>query len=202
MSPSIPFFIHQVTKYKHLFFHSDLGLLLWDWPTIFHVLTVILWWLATVNSNTRIVVILFLSSQWDTTWHQATRIPLNVFLDLTNVMIGMALILPLISNSSILFFPKLSETVPSTQITVGIIVIFMFLNVCRSPVKSKYLSFRFLLFSLWWQSDDNFFLIFFIRLYHKILENFVSRFLGQILGCAYIIFSYCQISISCTITTV
>ena len=32
-------------------------------------LTVILWRLATVNSNTRIVVILFLSSQWDTTWH-------------------------------------------------------------------------------------------------------------------------------------
>ena len=29
--------------------------------------TVILWRLATVNSNTRIVVILFLSSQWDTT---------------------------------------------------------------------------------------------------------------------------------------
>ena len=41
----------EVTEYKHLF------------------LTVILWRLATVNSNTRIVVILFLSSQWDTTWH-------------------------------------------------------------------------------------------------------------------------------------
>ena len=41
----------EVTEYKHLF------------------LTVILWWLATVNSNKRIVVILFLSSQWDTTWH-------------------------------------------------------------------------------------------------------------------------------------
>ena len=40
----------EVTEYKHLF------------------LTVILWWLATVNSNTRIVVILFLSSQWETTW--------------------------------------------------------------------------------------------------------------------------------------
>ena len=31
-------------------------------------LTVILWWLATANSNKRIVVIIFLSSQWDTTW--------------------------------------------------------------------------------------------------------------------------------------
>ena len=31
-------------------------------------LTVILWRLATVNSNTRIVVILFLSSQWETMW--------------------------------------------------------------------------------------------------------------------------------------
>ena len=36
-------------------------------PHYYGVLTVILWWLA--NSNTRIVVILFLSSQWDTTWH-------------------------------------------------------------------------------------------------------------------------------------
>ena len=41
----------EVPKYKHL------------------VLTVILWRLATVNSNTRIVVIIFQSSQWDTTCH-------------------------------------------------------------------------------------------------------------------------------------
>ena len=40
----------EVTEYKHLF------------------LTVILWRLATVNSNTRIVVILSPSSQWDITW--------------------------------------------------------------------------------------------------------------------------------------
>ena len=38
-------------------------------PHSYDVLTVILWWLATVNSNPRIVVILFLSSQWDTSWH-------------------------------------------------------------------------------------------------------------------------------------
>ena len=41
----------EVTEYKHLF------------------LTVILWWLAPVNWNKRIVVIIFQSSQWDTTWH-------------------------------------------------------------------------------------------------------------------------------------
>ena len=46
----------EVTEYKHLF------------------LTVILWWLATVNSNKRIVVIIFLSSQWDTTWQLWSRI--------------------------------------------------------------------------------------------------------------------------------
>ena len=34
-------------------------------------LAVTLWWLATVNSNTGIVLILFLSSQWDITWHFA-----------------------------------------------------------------------------------------------------------------------------------
>ena len=31
-------------------------------------LTLILWWLATANSNKKIIVIIFLSSQWDTTW--------------------------------------------------------------------------------------------------------------------------------------
>ena len=46
----------EVTEYKHLF------------------LTVILWWLATVNLNKRIVVIIFLSSQWDTTWHFPLKI--------------------------------------------------------------------------------------------------------------------------------
>ena len=64
----VPFFFHQVTQYKHLFFHSDLCLLLWDWPTFFHVLTAILLRHATLNSNGRIVLILFLTSQWDTTW--------------------------------------------------------------------------------------------------------------------------------------
>ena len=43
----------EVIEYKHLF------------------LTVILWRLATVNSNTRIVEILFLSSQWETTWQKS-----------------------------------------------------------------------------------------------------------------------------------
>ena len=42
----------EVTKYKHLF------------------LTVIPWWLASVNSNMWIVVTLFLSSQWDITWQK------------------------------------------------------------------------------------------------------------------------------------
>ena len=42
-------------------------------PHSYDVLTVILWWLATVNSNTRIVVILFLSSQWETTWHMYNK---------------------------------------------------------------------------------------------------------------------------------
>ena len=51
----------EVTKYKHLF------------------LTVILWWVATVNSNKRIVVIIFLSSQWDTTWQYILiQISLNI----------------------------------------------------------------------------------------------------------------------------
>ena len=48
-------------------FHSDLDLLLRDWPTL-SLLTVILWRLA--NSNTRDSInSLFLFSQWETTWH-------------------------------------------------------------------------------------------------------------------------------------
>ena len=37
-------------------------------PIYHHALTVILWWLATVNSNKRIAVIPLPSSQWDITW--------------------------------------------------------------------------------------------------------------------------------------
>ena len=44
-------------------------------------LTVILWRLATVNSNTRIVVILFLSSQWETTWQYGTKKLLPLFVE-------------------------------------------------------------------------------------------------------------------------
>ena len=48
-------------------FHSDLDLLLRDWPTL-SLLMVILWWLA--NSNTRDSRnSLFLFSQWETMWH-------------------------------------------------------------------------------------------------------------------------------------
>ena len=79
----VPFFFHQVTQYKHLFFHSDLGLLLWGWPTFFHVLTAILWRLATVNSNGRIVLILFLSSQWDTTWQVVSQLSVIQFISST-----------------------------------------------------------------------------------------------------------------------
>ena len=53
----------EVTEYKHLF------------------LTVILWRLATVNSNTRIVEILFLSSQWEdhvTKWTATAGIKIHL----------------------------------------------------------------------------------------------------------------------------
>ncbi len=43
--------------------------------------TVILRWLATANSNKRIVVIIFLSSQWDTTWQL-----LEIEMFLTNIL--------------------------------------------------------------------------------------------------------------------
>ena len=47
----------QVTEYRQVA------------PIYHHALTVILWGLATVNSNERIAVIPLPSSQWDITWH-------------------------------------------------------------------------------------------------------------------------------------
>ena len=47
----------QVTEYRQVT------------PIYHHALTVILWGLATVNSNERIAVIPLPSSQWDITWH-------------------------------------------------------------------------------------------------------------------------------------
>ena len=48
-------------------------------------LTVILWWLATVNWNTRIVVILFLSSQWETTWQYHNHVMLQAWIFLPHL---------------------------------------------------------------------------------------------------------------------
>ena len=48
----------QVTEYRQVA------------PIYHHALTVILWGLATVNSNERIAVIPLPSSQWDITWHK------------------------------------------------------------------------------------------------------------------------------------
>ena len=53
-------------------------------------LTVILWRLATVNSNTRRVVILFLSSQWDTTWQpflQKMELELSFFFFIRSIYV-------------------------------------------------------------------------------------------------------------------
>ena len=49
-------------------------------PHYYGVLTVILWCLATVNSHTGIVVILFLSSHWETTWHYTSYEIIDQFL--------------------------------------------------------------------------------------------------------------------------
>ena len=55
---------HQVQT--SVSFHSDLDLLLWDWPTL-SLLMVILWRLANLNTGYSRNS-LFLSSQWETTW--------------------------------------------------------------------------------------------------------------------------------------
>ncbi len=64
---------------------------------------------------------------------QVSRTLLSILADLNNAVVWMVLIRPQISNSSSTRSKPL-ETVPSTPITVGITVAFMFNNFLCSPV--------------------------------------------------------------------
>ena len=109
-------------------------------------------------------------------------------------------------------------TVPNAPITIGIIVTSMFHSFFNSLARSRHLSFfshsfRFILWSagtakstiassllfvdyyqVWSSGRDQV-----IRVYVQCpIGVYVCYFLGQVLGCAYTICSYGQISISCT----
>ena len=119
---------------------------------------------------------------------------------------------PLISKSSSPFINP-SVTVPRAPITIGINVTFMSRNFFQltSNVEVLSLSFNFTLWSAGAAKSTILQVLFFI-VYYKVWPRLgdpfvcqnpigvcVSHSPGQILGCAYSISSYNQISISCTI---
>ena len=109
-------------------------------------------------------------------------------------------------------------TVLKAPITIGIIITFMIHSFFNCPARSRYLSFFSLSFSfiLWSAGTTKFTILqvlFFVVDYNKVWSSgqdlvillYVSPIgvcayhsLGQVLGCAYTICSYGQISVSCT----
>ena len=82
----------------------------------------------------------------------------SILVDLSNAVVWMVLVLPMISSSSSTFSKPLG-TVLSTPATIDMVVTFMFYNVFSSLARSKYLSlFLFsLIFTQWsagWQSSQ------------------------------------------------
>ena len=145
-----------------------------------------------------------------------SRTLLSILADINNALVWMVSTRPLISPFS---SPctNLLVTVPSVPITIGITVTSMFHSfLFSSPKRFWYLSLFSLSFSftLWLagtakSSIRQALFFFFLLTISKsgrlaeiswsVWEFWASHFLGQILGCAYTIRSYNQISVSCTI---
>ena len=141
---------------------------------------------------------------------QIFRTPSSILAALNNVVVWMVSIRPPTPKSSSPFNNPLF-TVPKVQMTIGIIVTFMFHNFFNSQVRSMYLSFFSLSFSfiLWSagiaKSTSSLFccwlllaLVFWLRLGDPFVCQspigvYVCHSLREILGCAYTICSYGQI---------
>ena len=137
---------------------------------------------------------------------------LNILAVLNNTVVWMVSTLPPTSKSSSPFNNPL-VTVPKVPIAISTIVTFMFHSFFNSLARSRYLSFFSHSFSfiLWSTGTAKstilqilFFVVYYykvyssgrdlvIRLYVKVPSEFMCHFLGQLLGCAYTIWSYGQI---------
>ena len=146
---------------------------------------------------------------------QISRTLLSILANLNNTAVWMVSTRSLISKSSSLCTNPL-VTVLSASVTIGITVTFMFSSFFGSLAKSEYLSLALLSFSftLWsaimvkstfWEG----FFLTITRSGHLVKirwsvciltsQRRFSHSPGQILGCAYTIYSYGQILISCII---
>ena len=142
---------------------------------------------------------------------QVSRTLLSILAIFNNAVVWMVSTRPHTSKSSSPFINPL-VTEPKAPITIGIIVTFMFHSFFNSLERSRYLSFFSLSFSfiLWSTRTAKstilqipFFwlllsLVFWLRLGDPSVCQipigvYVCPFLGQMLGCAYTIFSYSQI---------
>ena len=157
----------------------------------------------------------------DSNYPQVSRTFLSILTVLNNVIFWMVSTRPPTSKSSSPFSNPLVN-VPKAPITIGIIVTFMFHSFFNSLARSRYLSFFSLSFSfiLWsaGTAKSNFLLVLFfwrgvflgLVVWSRFGDSFVSQSiigvdvyhsLGQVLGCAYTIYSYGQISIWITLPT-
>ena len=160
----------------------------------------------------------FYRSLSDSKSPQVSRTFLSILTILNNTVVRMVSTRPPNSKSSSPFSNPL-VTVPNVPIIIGIIVTCMFHSFFNSLARSRYLSFFSHSFSfiLWSAGTAKsiilqilffFFLLIIIRsvLLAEIrwsvcqcpIGVHVCYFLGQVLGCAYTICSFGQISISCT----
>ena len=147
---------------------------------------------------------------------QVSRTLLSILAVLNNAVVWMVSTCPPASKSSSPFNNPF-VTLPNALITIGIIVTFMFHNFFDSLARSKYLSFFSILFSFnLWSTVMAKITILQVLFFHWLLLSpvfwprlgdpcecqsligvYVCHSLGQVLGCAYTICSYGQISVSC-----
>ena len=142
---------------------------------------------------------------------QVSRTLLSILTVLNNAVIGMVSTRPLTSKSSSLFNNHL-VTEPKAPITIGIIVTFMFHSFFSIPYLATYPSFQFYSVVSRDSKVDNFasslffcwlllgLLVFWPRLVDPCVCQspigvYVCYFLGQVLGCAYTICLYDQVSL-------
>ena len=144
---------------------------------------------------------------------QVSRTLLGILAVLNNAVVWMVSTRPPTSKSSSHFSNPL-VTVPKAPITIGIIVTFMFHSFFNSLARSRYLSFFSYCFSFILQSAGTakstilqilLFLLIIRRsgllaeidpsVRQSPINVYVCHFLGQVLGCAYTICWYGQISI-------
>ena len=196
-------FIHTIFLYGIVYYLAYLPI-----PALRHAITPVIRWalllslLLLVGLLWQCQLIVFHWSLSDCKSSLVSRTLLSILTDFNNAIVWMVSARPPISNSS-WPFSKTPGTVPGAPVTIGITITPVFDRFLRSLARSKYLS-LFLWFSLCGplrqQSSLYGKFSFFVNYYSVWSCEFnASHFPGQILIYIQTIYSYGQISISCTV---